>query len=166
MKTLILTAVAFFALTGIAKADHIEDASFLQLLKTSSALKQATAQTVFDRGEHIDALTNGQLEKFQHVATEQAQIWGDTILEGDYQADGRTELDRVEELKIEGELVAYKITYSERSWDTSICTYPGNRDGSALDQCQEGRIVESSFVSPDLSSWTRDPENFAVFESL
>lgn len=166
MKTLILTAVAFFALTGIAKADHIEDPAFLQLVQTSSALEQMTAQTVFDRNERIDALTSGQFEKLQHVAIEQAQIWGDTILEGDYQADGRTELDRVEELKIEGELVAYKITYSERSWDTSICTYPGNLDASALDQCQEGRIVESSFVSPDLSSWTRDPDNFAIFESF
>ena len=162
MKALFLTAIVFFAMTGTAKADHIEDHSFLA---TAALLDHAVAETVFDRANHINSLRNEQVAKLQHVANEQAQIWGDTILEGDYQADGQTLLDHVEELKIDGDLVAFKITYSERSWDTSICTYPGNRDGSALDQCQEGRIVESSFISPDLSNWTRDPKSFASFEA-
>ena len=159
MKILILTAVAFFALTGKAKADHIEDRNFL-----TTEFAKADAQTVYSQNDRINALTPDQVTRFQHVAHEQAQIWGDTILEGDYQADGQTTLDQVEELKIEGQLIAFKITYSERSWDTSIC--PSNDESHAsLAQCEEGRIIESSFVSPDMGSWTRDPENFATFEA-
>jgi hypothetical protein len=166
MKTFILTTVATLALLCLmapnAKADHIEDHSFLE--KTSN-FTDASKQTVFDRSNQIDQLTVEMLEKFQSIASEQTQIWSDTILEGDYQADDQTVLDQVEELKSNGELVAYHVTYSQRGWDTSLCTYPGNLDLSALAQCQEGRIVESSFVSRDLKSWSRDPARFASFES-
>jgi hypothetical protein len=160
-KTLLLTAAAFLALTGQAKADHIEDHDFLRV---TTSLTEAQSQTVYDRNQNLSQLSIEQIAQFTQIAKSQAEIWGDTILEGDYQADGRTVVDRVDALSVDGRLIAYRLTYSERSWDTSTCTFPGNRDGSALDQCQEGRIIETSFVSPDLASWTRDPQNFAFFE--
>lgn len=156
-KTLLLTVATFFALTGQAKADHIVDQTFLQ---TASALQQAQTQELYDRNAKRSQISLEQLERFTQVAKAQADIWGDTILEGDYQADGRTVVDHVDALIVDGKMAAYRITYSERSWDTSMC------DGQALDKCQEGRIVETSFVSSDLGSWTRDPQNFALFQDV
>lgn len=82
------------------------------------------------------------------VAWEQAQIWADTILEGDFVADGKTRLDEVQALYKYKTLIGYKITYSERAWDTSNCSYDGLHD-ETLRGCTEGRITESSYVSTD-----------------
>lgn len=82
------------------------------------------------------------------VASEQAQIWADTILEGDFVADGKTRLDEVQGLYKHKTLIGYKITYSERAWDTAYCSYDGIHE-ETLRGCAEGRIVESSYVSTD-----------------
>ena len=158
--TAVLTLALVCLMTPAAKADHVQDQSSLA---TPEQLVIASTQTVYDRVTQIDMLTVELHEKIQGLASEQAEIWGDNILEGEYEADGKTVVDRVEELKVAGELVAYRVTYSQRAWETSLCTYPGNLDLSALSQCQEGRISESSFVSPDLKTYTRDPSNFANF---
>jgi hypothetical protein len=107
----------------------------------------------------LDAATRVLLEK---VATEQAQIWADTILEGDYQADGKTQLDRVFAIFENGQFLGYKITYSERAWFIGECDYDYDRPES-LNQCHEGRIEESSFVSPDFATYFRDESDLADF---
>lgn len=116
---------------------------------------------IFVRGQEPMA-PRALLVRFEQIAWDQAQIWGDTILEGDYHADGKTRLDSVIELYSEDELVGYKITYSEGAWDTSTCSYNGQND-QALANCTAGRIVESSFVSPDFRTYLADQNQFAEF---
>jgi hypothetical protein len=96
------------------------------------------------------------------IAKSQAQVWADTILEGDYVAEGYTRLDRVEEMYKHNILIGYLIKYSEKAWDTSDCSYDGIRD-STLVGCVGGRIVESSYVSVDLKHYFYDVKTGAQF---
>ena len=97
------------------------------------------------------------------IAKSQAQVWADTILEGDYVAEGYTRLDRVEEMYKHNILIGYLIKYSEKAWDTSDCSYDGIRD-STLVGCAGGRIVESSYISVDLKDYFYDEKTGAKFQ--
>lgn len=97
------------------------------------------------------------------IAKSQAQVWADTILEGDFVAEGYTRLDRVEEIYKHNILIGYLIKYSEKAWDTSDCSYDGIRD-STLVGCAGGRIVESSYVSADLKDYFYDEKTGAKFQ--
>jgi hypothetical protein len=163
--SLFAMAAVFTLHSSPAEADHVENQNFLQAVESIAAANDDVAvEAVFDRAKAFSVLSDRQIAGLTQIASEQAQIWGDTILEGDYEADGKTELDHVDALSLDGRLIAYRLVYSERSWETSVCTFPANRDSSALSRCQEGRIHEASFASPDLSSWTRDPDAFATFD--
>lgn len=118
-------------------------------------------ELVYQRGNKI-LLSPQVLESLAHVAWQQAQIWGDTILEGDYHADGNTQLDAVYTLIHQSEVVGYRIVYSEKAWDTATCAYANEEN---MDQCQVGRIVEASFVSLTLKSFTVDQNQFAEFHA-
>lgn len=98
----------------------------------------------------------------KNVAIRQAQVWGDTILEGDYQADGHTRLDVVTFLYKNNSLIGYRISYSERAWYTGECDFNGD-DEETLKDCTEGRIFESSYVSPDFKTYFRDEDDLADF---
>ena len=104
------------------------------------------------------------LETFSAVAKKQAQIWADTILEGDYSSAGDTRLDKVEavyeKVQDQEKLVAYRILYSEKAWYVADCDPRQGRD-----MCESGRIVEASFVSPTATSWMRDDTAYADFSS-
>ncbi len=104
-------------------------------------------------------------ERLQQIAWDQAQIWGDTILEGDYWADEEVLLDLVQAVFRDGIQVAWRITYSSKAFDTSVCTpYEyADEDPARFTGCIPGRIHESSFVSMDLKSFIRDDEAFAEF---
>ena len=101
-------------------------------------------------------------KKLKAVAQEQAHIWADTILEGDYVADGKTRLDKAVAIYKYDKLLAYFITYSERAWDTSTCLYDA-LDDATLARCKRGRIVESVYLSPDFSDYYFADENYARF---
>ena len=112
----------------------------------------------------ISSVSEQQHQEFRQLAVQQASIWSDTILEGDFEAAGDTRLDRVQGIYLGGQLLAYRLTFSETAWSTSQCNYnPG--DKSTLESCVSGRIVESMFVTPDLKSFERDERNFAHFEN-
>lgn len=96
------------------------------------------------------------------IADDQAQIWGDTILEGDYYAEEEVSLDKVEAILLDSVLIAYRITYSSVAFETSACEISVNRDPATCG-CLPGRISESTFVAPNLDSWTRDADAYAEF---
>lgn len=81
------------------------------------------------------------------VAKAQAQIWGDTILEGDYRAKGDTRLDQISVLKRGGRVLAYRIVYSE----------------TARSPEGPGRIIEGSWVYSDLRTAITDDTQPATF---
>lgn len=108
----------------------------------------------------LDKATHGQLER---IAFEQAQIWGDTILEGDFVAAGDTRLERVVGIYREHSLVAYLISYSETAWSTADCAIE-DENPESLKGCVQGVIRESAFVSPTLQTVLTDDEHYAEFE--
>lgn len=101
--------------------------------------------------------------KMQNIATTQAQIWGDTILEGFYEAEGNTRIDTIYKLFKKNELLGYMLTYSERAWDISDCQYDGINPETLLD-CTPGRIVETSFVSLDFKEYFYTEKTYARFK--
>ncbi len=115
--------------------------------------------------DEMKALASEVRSRLQQTAESMANIWADTILEGDYFADEPVALDRVEEFKSANDkIIIYRITYSSRAWDTGTCEADPSEDRQSLESCDEGRIVESAFVSSDFKSSERDEENFAHFE--
>ncbi|MBC7371178.1 MAG: hypothetical protein H7326_06415 [Bdellovibrionaceae bacterium] len=108
----------------------------------------------------LDSATRANLER---VAFDQAQVWGDTILEGDYVAEGKTQLDHVFAIYESGKFLGYKISYSEQAWFVGECDY-NYHDSTTLKGCTSGRIHESSFVSPDFETYFRDETDLADFQ--
>lgn len=142
-------------------ANFSSEMSTLSNLCTYSNCRQPyRIETVYD---HLQSDVATPIEKrLKSAAIEQAQIWADTILEGDYYTDSRTRLDKAAALYMDGRLVAYFITYSEKAWDTSNCSFDGLND-STLADCKPGRIVESVYLSPDFSDYYFTEENYARF---
>lgn len=120
-----------------------------------------TNATVYNQKSRLNKLTADQTATLKKVAWEQAQIWGDTILEGDVTAAGRTRLDMVVAYYKDNTLAGYKIQYSEKAWDTSTCNYDGTQ--KSLKDCKEGRIQEMSYVSPDMQTYFSDEDKHADF---
>lgn len=102
-------------------------------------------------------------EKLNRLAFDLAQIWGDTILEGDLVSAADLQLDWIRAIRAEGVIVAYAISYSETAWDTMTCPYDP-ADSRSLIGCQQGLIREGVFVSSDLSSLEPDPAQMVRFE--
>ena len=145
--------------------------SFAEVIRTAQgecrnerncSLNGMNSQTLLsvDEGVRSSELPEATVAELQKIAHSQAQIWGDTILEGDYDAAGGTELDQVEGVYMGGQLIAYRITYSEKAWYTGACDTEADPSRAS---CQEGRIVESTYVSPKLTSWMRDDSAYAEF---
>lgn len=117
--------------------------------------------TIYKQRTGLNKLSAQVRTLLKQVAVHQAQIWGDTILEGDYYANGRTRLDEVVGFYKNGQIVGYKIQYSEKAWYTGDCQFNGKKE--SLVGCQEGRIVEGSYVSPDTETFFSDEERYAEF---
>lgn len=101
--------------------------------------------------------------KIKNLVIRQAEdLWGDTILEGPYENLGRYRIDSVQKILIDGALSGYRVTYSDRAWDTDTCNYDPT-DKKTLKNCTSGRIVESAFVDVGLTKVYRDLEAMAQF---
>jgi hypothetical protein len=122
-----------------------------------------TKKLIYDQKRKFNKLSEKEQARMKSVAVDQAQVWGDTILEGDYFASGRVRLDQVVAFYKADELVGYKIQYSEKAWYTGECQFNGKRE--TLKDCQEGRIVEGSYVSPDTQTYFSDEERSAKFST-
>lgn len=160
--------------TASAYADALEQGSeafesrisaYQEYCSSFSCKVPFSERTAFDlkmaENSTLDHDTKNILEQ---VAFDQAQIWGDTILEGDYHADGNTQLDRVYTIYENDQFLGYKITYSERAWYTGDCQFSYENEES-LSECEPGRIYESSFVSPDFNTYFRDENELADFRN-
>jgi hypothetical protein len=155
----LFSLVSFAARADQAGPDYRDLSTRLQ--NGQSGLR---SEVVYVHAAEQTSLDQQRLEAFATVAKQQAKIWADTILEGDYSAAGDTRLDKVEAVfdRSTGaeQLIAYRIVYSEKAWYTADCD---PRRGKEL--CEEGRIEEASFVSPSAESWLRDNSAYADFNS-
>jgi hypothetical protein len=167
LAALVFTITAFT--TSSAHADHrgMDFKAFAAQIRTAqktcnsghpadhavSCQPQGFDFKVLHSSAVTDASVQPLLANFVAIAKDQAGIWADTVLEGAFDADGQTQLDSVEGVYLNGELIAYHITYSEQAWTLGDT---GERQAS-------GRITESTFVSVAMSSWFRDDWALAAF---
>lgn len=140
-----------------------EAAHFANACSETPCKAPYTSVVLYNKKTRSNKLAAPLAEQLKKVAWEQAQVWGDTILEGDYVSAGRTRLDLVIGFYKNEKLVGYTIQYSEKSWFTGDCNYNGTRD--TLKGCKEGRIAESSYVSSDLQTYFTDEDKHADFAS-
>lgn len=101
-------------------------------------------------------------KELESIAFNLAQVWGDTILEGEYTADSAVTLDQVERVTENKKPIGYRITYSSKAWYTGACDYDYENE-ETLEGCDEGRIIESGFVANDLKENFRDETSYAEF---
>ncbi len=164
MKTLILTIITLIAINSQA-AYTARDVSklFYDAKCDQQRCQQGVVVQQFETKE-LFRLPAQLYKELSKVSYDQAQIWGDTILEGDYVADGRTQLDKVTVIKQNARVVGYAVTYSERAWYVGACGYVHRRPDTLV-SCEEGRIFERSFVTADLNEAEVDQNQFADFKS-
>ncbi|WP_413568967.1 hypothetical protein ACLWBD_16030 [Bdellovibrio sp. HCB117] len=167
---LIMSALLGLCASATALADQMgpngdkfyeEAAHFEHACRTEPCEGPYSRVLVYDQKAKLTKISAETRETLKKVAVDQAQIWGDTILEGDYYASGRTRLDQVMAFYKGQELIGYKIQYSEKAWYTGDCEFDGSR--ASLKGCQEGRIVEGSYVSSDAQTYFSDEERYAEF---
>ncbi|WP_413587258.1 hypothetical protein [Bdellovibrio sp. HCB274] len=115
--------------------------------------------------------TSAQQTQIAKLAEHESGVWGDTILEGDYQASQEAiRVDEVVAIYQGAKLVAYKMKFSLKAWDTGSCDldYDALAEDDAnldelLSECELGRIYGSAYISADLQqsehNWD-DPEYF------
>jgi hypothetical protein len=164
--TMISVTTAFADAAGAGSKLFENHISAYQKSCLSECQVPFSEQLAFDFQNPQQSQINSQIRgKLEKVAWDQAQIWGDTILEGDYYSAGHTQLDLVSAIYENGQFLGYKITYSEHAWYTGDCSFAEGQP-ETLKECNEGRISESSFVSPDFQTYFRDEQDLADFEAL
>jgi hypothetical protein len=120
-----------------------------------------SAMLVYSQNPRLNKLSPQQTDVLRKISFDQAQIWGDTILEGDFHTAGRTRLDSAVVYFKGNRVVGFKIRYSEKAWNTSECAFDGTK--GSLKDCAQGRIAEESFVSPDFLTFFTDEDRQADF---
>ncbi len=141
----------------MAAADQVPNLSrpWANGLRLAVKTKQVTV-TPIDLG--TNTLPDNVRIELSKIAEEQAQIWADTILEGDYIAENDVNVDAIATVQMNAVFLGYRITYSSLAVETSNCDADAD-----LAACVHGRIVESTFVAPSLDSWVRDAQHLAEF---
>lgn len=138
-----------------------EAAHFENACKTTPCKAPYSKQLLYNQNTNLNKLSPEVKDVLKKVANDQAQIWGDTILEGDYYSAGRTRLDSVMAFYNGNSLIGFKIIYSEKAWYTGDCNFDGSR--ASLKGCKAGRISEGSYVSSDAQTYFSDEERYAHF---
>lgn len=156
MKTLLIITsfLVSTALVSTGQAEHLsaEGEAWAERITAAENLRLAPIDPV------KQPLTPEAQKQLTEIAEEQAQVWADTILEGDYQAESALTVERIETVEHLTEFLGYRITYSSAAYDISNC------DAAAdLSACTPGRIIESTLVAPALDSWVRDRTAYAEF---
>ncbi len=164
MKTLIFILLTAPSLFSQAARNNNRAEDVAQIFYSSKCHQKCQNGVSVDQYQKKDLskLPSQVYKTVERVAYEQAQIWGDTILEGDYAADGKVQIDTVLVIKQNSKVIGYAVTYSERAWFVGDCAYV-HRVPSTLISCEEGRIGERSFVSENLVESTVDQNQFADF---
>ncbi|MEN0058664.1 MAG: hypothetical protein AAGB31_07505, partial [Bdellovibrio sp.] len=139
-----------------------EEAAHFENACRNTPCKAPYAMTIlYNQKTRLNKLNPATRDQLKNVVIDQAQVWRDTILEGDYYAAGRTRLDWVQAYYKNDTVVGYKVQYSEKAWYVGDCDFNGQH--SSLKECTEGRISEVSYVSPDFKTYFTDEDRYAEF---
>ena len=167
MKTLILLFSSFLMAAVASARTSSSGEEFQRLVVSAQSLCPVVAcSSTSIRMKTLTAAEASELpqetrNRLDVAANELSQIWGDTILEGDYYSDEEARVDKIQLLYQDQAFVGYRITYSAKAWDTATCEFRG--DKPSLVKCQVGKIIESGFVSADFSTSFEDAHAPAIF---
>lgn len=148
MKNSIRTSLSIIiALLISAEAWALSAREFRQSIQ--DAYKTCGSLDCAQLNMQIDEAQGAPLNNLDDVAFDLAQVWGDTILESDYEADEKIILERLEVVSIHGEIVGFRMTYSAQAFDHANKV--------------TGVIRESGFITADGSKSFVDPSARAQF---
>lgn len=155
IATVILVLATPFG--AIARADRVDSQTrdWVDSIRKAARANELVFEVVDPVSNIINNTTRARLLE---ISKDQAQIWADTILGGDYLAEEDVVVDQIEFVRMGAQLVGYRVTYSSLAYETLDCNPEGD-----VSLCVQGRIVESSYVSPGLDGWIRDDQKFAEF---
>ncbi|UXR64804.1 hypothetical protein EZJ49_00860 [Bdellovibrio bacteriovorus] len=157
MKFLLMLLLTAFSLNSLASS-HAEDL----FIKKVYAVTEANN----GRSEDVDpeTLTSRQIDGLMKAANAEADIWYDTILEGDYMLNSEAEVEVAALSKYysaSGEFVAYRAIIQHAAYDVGSCDIDWEEDQDKMDQflkgnCTPGYISSGIFISPDFKFHFRD----------
>jgi hypothetical protein len=165
MKFLSALIVVSFSLNAFAATTEELSAKLSEALES----KQYTSTEV-----EIKKLSVTENTALLAAATDESDIWGDTILEGDYTLDprGKIELVSVEKLVAKNkEFLGYRIVYQHGAYDTGSCeidweTADENPEAfkeQLENDCTYGHISAGAYVTPDFNEHFRDEDAIEDF---
>ncbi|UXR65488.1 hypothetical protein EZJ49_04375 [Bdellovibrio bacteriovorus] len=165
----LLAATSLISLNAFADKQFVGADKFYDLIQeykevcgVAECVKPYREMSIYQDGVRSIFLSEVQFKKLNQIAHKQSYIWMDTVLQGDLHSDGQTVLEEVVAIFRSNTLVAYKIDYSEKAWYVGACKWDGENE-STLRGCPEGKIHESSFVSPDFKTFIRNTDDIAKF---
>ena len=109
----------------------------------------------------LNSLTPRQKQALATAAQDLADIWPDTILEGDYVLDPQGSLQVIyinKFINARGELVAYQFCFSHEAYYTGECDIDED-----MSQCEHGSITGHGYISPNFKFHMRDHDNIEDF---
>ncbi|MFP5519420.1 MAG: hypothetical protein ACLGGX_05920 [Bdellovibrionia bacterium] len=123
------------------------------------------AEVLFVKYQNINKLEKNTQIALEKIAYEQAQVWADTILEGDYVAEGDTYLTSVVGIYRDQELIAYHLMFGEEAYYTGDKSCRYYEEQQSLEGCEKGEILEGAFVSKDFKAVLNDDLNYPEFHN-
>lgn len=165
MKLLVAMVLTVFSVNAVAGTE----AEFYD--KVRAAVEAGSEPVEIN----LKDLTAKERTKLLKIGQEEANIWYDTILEGDYTLDSQADLklSSVEKLStVKGDFAAYRIGISHAAFDTANCEteWDSEVDDEAayreylVNNCTAGRIVSAIYVSPDFKFHFRDEDAIEDFQ--
>lgn len=155
-----------FVLPILSEAQGLRAQDVSRAFQESGCFSQQRCRPPFSlqvvQGQQHQQLPAALVKVLAQIAHNQAQIWADTILEGDFWATGGTRIQSTKVLKQGQKVVGYHITYAEQAWYTGNCQFEQHQP-SSLRSCQPGHIVESTFVTSSGDDYRVDENQFAKF---
>lgn len=165
---LIISLIASFSSANPNKARYEllrrETVNFTDSCIEQSCDASYVQELLYRHDSELNKLSPGIQRRLESIARHQAQLWGDTILEGDYFAKNDTRLDAVIALYKNNEFIGYKIEYSETAWWVGDCDFEDSE--ASLEGCEKGRIVERSYVTANAANFFNDQEHYAEFMTV
>jgi hypothetical protein len=168
MKSALFVLLFSIGLSAAANADDLQQ-QFEAYVKRADASCDFKTTQCTDNPDHFaaDEYVGESLRELKNypellvIAKRMTNAWGDTILEGEYVADGNTQLESVVIIKREwSQPTLYYITYFERAlWIGSEGCARNQHNKKYNDKCAKGRLVESVVVSLDLNLLMTLPED-------
>ncbi len=136
--------------------------SAVALAQSDMTLKQFDGLDDFHKVEFLDAYAKEETfsgneyffsrAELSVFAQSKAEIWLDTILEGDFAQNGDAEVVSISAFTYKGEIYAYEIEIAASALMTSseTCLYNEQTETWSGSGCVKGRIVEKALATKNL----------------